>query len=247
LDKIKKIKEKQALNWYNVDPEKLQERLEKAVENNGVGSKFKQIRNYTTLEEMGVALPEELSAKIDAAKAKAEEKLGEKLDNISPEDQEKLEKYIHNIKTSATRKQVITDELKDSEKLPQAVKARVKKINSGYSTDMRERFNNLSDQEKEKFLENFDTRAHPTYLRALEDFEVPENLRTKLQQLRERQEEGVKKKIQNTTNPIKLRTLETNLQNYPSLRLEAREQRRKIPAPTQNPILQQGDPTRARQ
>jgi len=45
IQNLERIREQSSLNWYNINQETMQERLESAVEKNNTGSKFRQIKN----------------------------------------------------------------------------------------------------------------------------------------------------------------------------------------------------------
>lgn len=231
LDKLETIKKEEAIRWYNNDKEKIQARLEKAVDNNDVGSKFKQLKNIATLEELSDALPEDVKIKVEAAKVRAEEKLSEKLENIDNQDKEKLEKYIKNIKISDVNKEKFISNLKDSEQLSPALREKTNNIFNDYSDTLRKKFQSLDPAGQKKFLDQFEDklRSHPANIQFLESLDSSEN-KERIKNLLEIQSEGVKEKIQKTTDPVKLKTLEQNLQNNPVLRKQIQEQQRQIKA-----------------
>ncbi|MFA6466280.1 MAG: DUF5667 domain-containing protein [Patescibacteria group bacterium] len=237
LDKLETIKKEEALRWYNNDKEKIQARLEKAVDNNDVGSKFKQLKNIATLEELSDTLPEDVKIKVEAAKVRAEEKLSEKLENINSQDKEKLEKYIKNIKTSDVNKEKFISNLKDSEQLSPAFKEKANNIFNNYSDTLRKKFQSLDPAGQKKFLDQFEDklRSHPANIQFLESLDSSEN-KERIKNLLEIQSEGVKEKIQKTTDPVKLKTLEQNLQNNPILRKQIQDQQRQIKT-EQNSLL----------
>jgi ribosomal protein S17E len=224
LNKLEDLKKANALRWYNANKDDIQARLEKAIDNNNVGSKFKQLKNIATLEELGDNLPDEARGKIEAAQTRAEEKLSEKLKNLDSSDKEKFEKYINNIKTPELTKQKFISNLKDSEKLPPAVKEKAKNIFDNYSNQLQDKFKNLDEAGQKRFLNQFENklRSHPANIQFLENLDSPEN-RTRIKNLLETQSEGIKEKIQRTTDPAKLRSLENNLRNNPVLRRQIQQ------------------------
>jgi len=229
INKLEKIKKEDALNWYNANKKDIGPRLEKAIENNDVGSKFKQLKNIAVLEELGEVLPEQAKDKIENAKLRAEEKLATKLANTNSQDRENFEKYINNIQVPELSKQKFISNLKDSEKLPALVKEKAKGIFDNYSNNLRTRFENLEEEEKEKFLDQFENklRSHPANIQFLESINAPEN-KERIQNLLENQIEGVKEKIQGTTDPTKLRSLEQNLRSYPVLRRQIQQRQTEV-------------------
>ncbi len=243
LKKLENLKKANALRWYNTNKDDIQVRLEKAIDNNSVGSKFKQLKNIATLEELGEILPEEAKDKIEAARALAEEKLTNKLENLDTVDKEKFEKYINNIKVPELTKQKFISNLKDSNKLSPAIKEKAKNIFNNYSNTLRDKFENLDAAGKKRFLNQFENklRSHPANIQFLENLDSPEN-KERIKNLLETQAEGVKAKIQKTTDPAKLRSLEQNLKNYPALRRQIQQRQTEIrtetylmPAPELSP------------
>jgi len=239
LTRLENIKKEDALNWYNTNSEDIQQRLENAIDNNNLGSKFKQLSNIATLQELGDILPENARTRIEAANTKAEEKLSERLQNINTTDQQKLEKYINNIKTTEIVKQKFISNLKDSTELPQAVKEKAASIFDNYSANMLQRFQNLDPSEQEKFLNQFEneSRSHPANIKFLEDLNKIEN-NDRIKYLIEIQIEGVKAKIQGTTDPAKLKSLEQNLSENPVLRRQIQQRQSEIRnAPDPSPSI----------
>ncbi|MBT4210112.1 MAG: phage tail tape measure protein [Candidatus Komeilibacteria bacterium] len=246
IKKLEKLKKTNALRWYNTNKEDVQARLEKAIDNNNVGSKFKQLKNIATLEELGESLPEEAKEKIEAARARAEDKLSDKLQNLNTKDKEKFEKYINNIKAPELTKQKFISNLKDSEKLPEAVKVKAKNIFDNYSNRLHNKFESLDAAGKKKFLSQFEDklRSHPANIQFLESLDSSE-YKERIKNLLEIQIEGVKEKVQRTTDPVKLRSLEQNLKNYPVLRRQIQERQievRKVPSVRPKPSLQATPP-----
>jgi len=224
LNRLENIKKEDALRWYNANKENLQARLEKAVDNNNIGSKFKQLKNIATLEELSDTLPEEARDEIEAARLKAEERLAEKLENFNSEDREKLEKYINNIKISELAKQRFINDLKDSDKLPIAIKEKAANILNAYSSALRTRFESLSAEEQENFLKQFEDKlnSHPINLEFLESLNTPENIE-RIKDLLEIQNEGIKERIQATTDPVRLRIMEQSLEDNPVLKRQIQQ------------------------
>ena len=103
---------------------------------------------------------------------------------------------------------------------------------------MQDKFENLDATEQKRFLNQFEnsSRSHPANIQFLESLDSPEN-KERIKSLLETQSEGIKAKIQRTTDPAKLRSLEQNLKNYPVLRRQIQERQNKIqvaPLPTPN-------------
>lgn len=236
VDQVQQIKNENALNWYNSNQKNIQARLEKAIQNNDLGSKFKQLQNIATLEELQNILPEQAADKVEAAKQMAEARLNQKLDNINSEDKDKIEKYINNIKAPEVVKQNFISDLKDSDNLSAPTRQIISDAFSKYNSQLHSRFDSLSIEEKNKFLNQFENklRSHPANLAFLQSLDIPD-LQNRIQNLIEIQQEGIKEKIQNTTDPGKLRSLEQNLRNYPVLIKEIQDrQKSMLPAPAPN-------------
>jgi len=233
LEKLEKIKKEVAVRWYNANKEKTQERLEEAIDDNNVGSKFRQLRNIATLEELSETLPEEASDKIEAAKLRAEERLAEKLNNVSLEDRDKIEKYIKNIKTTDLIKQKFINNLKDSSNIPDSIRERMQNMSEQYIEILINRFESLSPEEQERFLQQFNADEHPAYLQLLERIKNANNANT-VDDLIETQKDGIKARIQATTDPARLRILEQNVSADPVLRRQIQDRKIQI---NSNPSL----------
>lgn len=238
-EKLQQLENIRAINlrrWYNLNQEKIQNRLETAVDNNNVGSKFKQLQNIAILEDLAEKLPEEAKDKIEAAKTRAEERLANRLENFDEEDRQKLENYIENIQVPELIKYKFINGLKDSQELPQAIKDRAANIYERYYTNIRDRFDNMTEEEQKKFLDQFQEKldANPAYIRILNNIESDTN-RERINNALEIQNQKMKEDIQNTTDPIRLRIMEQNLQDDPVLRRQIQDQKRQIQA-TPTPI-----------
>ncbi|MFA6307900.1 MAG: DUF5667 domain-containing protein [Patescibacteria group bacterium] len=229
LEKLENIKHATALRWYNTNKENLQKRLEEAVDDNNVGSKFRQLKNIATLEELSNTLPEEARGKIEAARLRAEERLAEKLENIDNTDREKLEKYINNIKIPELTKQRFISNLKDSEKLPASIREKANNILNTYSNALRNRFQSLNEEEQKRFLNQFEDKlnSHPINLEFLKTLDTPEN-KDEIKNLLEIQTQGIKARIQATTDPAKLRILEQNIEDNPVLKRQIQQRQIEI-------------------
>ena len=82
--------------------------------------------------------------------------------------------------------------------------------------------------EQEEFLEQFENNAHPIYLQLLKEMPVTDDLKDTMNQLRERQEEQIRTQIEQTSDPVRLRNMEMNLENSPALRRQVQEQQREV-------------------
>lgn len=79
------------------NPEKIQERLQKALENRQ-GSDFKEIKNMQALEEIKNAAPENIKQKIEDASGDEAEAMGKKLESMSADKTETLKAYFEQLK-----------------------------------------------------------------------------------------------------------------------------------------------------
>ncbi|MCD4760899.1 DUF5667 domain-containing protein [bacterium] len=218
IEKFERIRKENAERLHQIDPENFEARLKKAVDNNNLGSKFKALRNIATLEDIQNSVNQETKEKIEAAKENAQEKLADKLQSLDAEEKEKLGKYIENIKLPIVQKQALVNDLKNSEKIPETAKIKIRQISNTYSEQMKERWNNFDADGQKKFLEQFESRSHPTYINFLDNIKVPEELRERVKNLRETQIQGIKEKIQNTNDLPKLRSLQQNVKDPVLLR-----------------------------
>lgn len=240
LNTLKQIREENAQRFYNLDKDKIQERLENALEKNNLGqSKFNTLRVLPTLEAIQESVDGEAQDKIEAVKEKAEEILGDRLQNMSPDDQQKLEKYINNIKAPDLIKQKVVDTLQNSNQLPSAAKQQIKNMALSYSQKLLEKFNAMTDTEKESFLKQFEdqARSHPVFLDFLNQLKEQPQLQARIRNLIQTQEQGLKVKLQQTTNLEKLNSLENNasIKANPTLLKTLREKQSQIRyAPQQN-------------
>lgn len=231
LQQLENIRTINIRRWYNLRQEKIQSRLEKAVDNNNVGSKFKQLQNIAVLEDLAEKLPNEAKEKVEAAKIRAEEKLATRLENFEDSDREKIESYIDKIEIPEMVKYKFINNLKDSEELPQAIRERAANIYEKYAAHIQDRFANMSEEEQEKFLEQFQEKldANPAYLKILKNLDSEIN-RDRIQNALEIQNQRIKEAIQNTTDPARLRAMEQNIQDDPVLRRQIQDQKRQIQA-----------------
>ncbi|MDP2812518.1 MAG: DUF5667 domain-containing protein [bacterium] len=228
IQNLERIREQSSLNWYKVNKETIQERLENAIEKNNSGSKFRQIKNIAVLEQLADILPDEAGDQIEAAKVRAEEKLADKINNLSNAEKDEMEKYIDNIAGSRIVKQKMLSNMSEADALPQAIRNRLENIASQSIQALKEEFENMETAEQEEFLEQFENNAHPIYLQLLKEMPVTDDLKNTMNQLRERQEEQIRTQIEQTSDPIRLRNMEMNLENSPALRRQAQEQRREV-------------------
>lgn len=229
LEKIEQIQERNALRWYDAEREKIQERLENAIRNNDVGSKFKQLKNIAVLQELSETLPEEARDKVEAARIRAEERLAEKLANATDEDREKFGKYIINIKMSEIIKQKLLNDIKENQKLPDTVREKAENLFANYSEVLRAKFENLDEKQQQEFLNQFKERlsSHPVYMEILQNLKNTEN-REQIQDILETQADDIKARIQQVSDPATLRNMEQNLEQYPALKRQIQEQQRKL-------------------
>ena len=228
IQNLERIREQSSLNWYNINQETMQERLESAVEKNNTGSKFRQIKNIAVLEQLADILPDEAGDQIEAAKVRAEEKLADKINNLSNAEKDQLEKYIANIAGSEIVKQKMLSNMSEAETLPQAIRNRLENIASQSIQTLKEKFENMEATEQEEFLEQFENNAHPIYLQLLKEMPVTDDLKDTMNQLRERQEEQIRTQIEITSDPVRLINMEMNLENSTALRRQVQEHRREV-------------------
>ena len=236
-EKLENIRKENALRWYNSNKEQIAARLEKVIEQKNTGSKLQQFKNLATVAELEDVVPEDVKANLESVKDAARARLAEKLKNAKPEDAAKVEQYIEKINLAPVVKQKFVNTLQETEKLPSNVKNTISNVAQSYSERLRQRFENLSDEGKRKFLNEFDTRTHPEYMRFLQTIEVPDNLKGKVKTLLEEQSQGVRAKIQATTDVQKLRSLENSFRTDPVMLKEIRDRRTDVTPPAPSPSL----------
>lgn len=227
--KLGEIRDNNAIRWFESNQEQVTTRLERVIEQNNTGSKYQQFKHLATLEEIGDILPEDISDKLELVKVAAQERLAEKLDSFTPVDKDKVEKYIDNINLQPVVKQKMVQNLRVAENLPSAVKTTVTKVASSYAQRTKEKWNNMNIEQKRKFLAQLKNRHHPSYLEFLESIEVPAELKELVDEIKAKQQAGIRAKIQKTNSVQKLRGFEGSLKNNPALINELRERVRKIP------------------
>ena len=118
--------------------------------------------------------------------------------------------------------------MSEAEALPQAIRNRLENIASQSIQALKKEFENMETAEQEEFLEQFEDNAHPIYLQLLEEMPVTDDLKDTLNQMRERQEEQIRAQIEQTSDPVRLRNMEMDLENSPALRRQAQEQRQEV-------------------
>lgn len=235
-ERLLQIRKEQMLRWYNANRETIKERLEKAVESNDTGSKFRQLKNLGVLEELEDIVPTEAQEEIAAAKRRAQEKMAEKMKNISTEDKIRLERYILQMELSDVKKQALLENLKNGEILPPAVKNQLEEISREHAEKIRQRFEKMNDEQKKVFLQGFEGQAEPSKLELLEQIRIPNNLQIRVNELKDDQETQIRMQIRSTNDPMKLRLLQRELQNRPALLREVQERLRTL-SPEKRPAL----------
>ena len=226
--RLTEIRKEQALRWYNANREKIQARLEKAIEQNNNGSKFRQLKNLGVLEELEDIVPPEAQEKIEAAKLKAQAKMAERMKNLNAEDQSRLEKYIANLELPAVDKQTLLEDLKNGQVLPPALKSTLERISQDHADEIRQKFENMSDEQKKIFLQGFEGQAEPAKLELLDKIKIPANLKERVNDLQDSQEEKIRLQIRSTSDPARLRLLQKELQNRPALLRELQDRLRTL-------------------
>ena len=232
-DKLEQIKKENALRWYEINKENVAARLKKVIASKNTDSKYAQFKHLATVEELGDYLPEEVSDNLEEVKVAAQEKLADKLKDLKTEEHPKLEAYVDKIKLQPVVKQQFLGNLKSAQALPTQVKNTVEKVENSYAKKMKDRFQAMSDEAKKKFLQQFDTRAHPVYidfLNSVDGSQLPEELRNTIKNLKDKQLDGVRTKIEQTNSLPKLRSFEQNIKD-PSVLREVRTRIKQIPIP----------------
>ncbi len=230
-ERLSEVQKEQIKKWYENHKEDLSKRLQKAVENNNNGSKFKNLQNLGTLKEMSASLPEEARAKLEEAMATAQERLKERIQNLNAEEKDKLEKYLKSLPTDDIKKTEIINSLQANGDLS-GLQSRLEKIKAEQLEKIKNQVENLDESAKEKFLkEYFDDEANVTRLQILEKLknDIP-SLKIKVQALDEKQIQMLKEKIQNAGNQKELEKLKKELENAnkPILRKEIQDQSSKL-------------------
>lgn len=226
--KLTEINKENAERWFETHEEQVTERLIRVIEQNNTGSKYQQFRHLATLEELSESLPADLQDKLEIVKIAAQEKLADKLTNSTIDDKEKIEKYIDNVNLDQIVKEKIIQELQYSKELPLVAKTTIDKVASSYAQRTKEQWNNMNLEAKKRFLAQFANRYHPSYLEFLNSIEVPAELKKLVQELKNKQEEGIRNKIQQTNNIDKLNSFQDSLQNSPTLRKQIQERKNNI-------------------
>ena len=226
--KLEDIRKENAERWYNTNKEQVTTRLQKVIASKNTGSKLQQFKNLATVAELEDVVPENVKAQLETVKDAAQERLAEKLKDAKPEDAAKVEQYIEKINLSPVVKQKFVNTLQENDKLPTNVRNTISNTAQSYSERLRNRFENLNDEGKKNFLDEFDTRTHPEYLKFLQDIEVPENLKARVNTLIEKQSTGIRAKIKATQDSQKLESLENSFRANPVMLKEIRDQKIRV-------------------
>jgi hypothetical protein len=241
--KLETLREENALRWYNSNKEQVADRLQKVIDSKNVGSKLQQFKHLATVAELEDVVPENVKADLETVKDAAQARLTETLKNATTADAAKVEKYIEKINLSSVIKQKFVNTLQENDKLPSSVQNTLSNVAQSYSERLRQKFENLNDDGKRKFLDEFDTRTHPEYMKFLQEIDVPDNLRDKVDTLLEKQSQGVRAKIRATDDVQKLRSLENSFRANPVMLKEIRERRTNVTPLAPSPSIRPQQPS----
>ena len=232
-EKIETVRTERMEAWYENHKENLEARLKEAVERNQDGSDFKHLQNLATLEEMKEALPSEAQAKIETALGETRDLLKIKLKNINAEEQAHLKEYLQDINLDGVKKIQLLDHL-DGSDMP-VNQAEVLRWKNEQMERVENNFKNLDENAKERFLQqNFQGSAdgEVTKIEILEKLKntAPEKYKEMIRALNEKQQEGLKTKIQNTSNEAQLERMEEKTGSLPVIRKEIQDRKNELPS-----------------
>lgn len=133
------------------DPEKMKERLEKAMEAQK-GGEFKNFKNLEVLMRIEAKAPEQAKDALRRAQENSLNRLHGDLSQMSPEDQAKFKDYLSQVGGDELRQAEIVDRL-ENKGLPEGMKAEIKESREQMAGRIEKRVEGMNEEDKAKFME----------------------------------------------------------------------------------------------
>ncbi|MBI5045952.1 MAG: hypothetical protein HZC14_03070 [Candidatus Niyogibacteria bacterium] len=156
-----KTLEKFAELMQKENPEKIKERMEKALDEQK-GGQFKNFKNLEVLLKLEEKLPEQAKAAIQRAQENALNRLHGDLNQMSPEDQTKFKTYLEKIGGDELKQAEIINRL-EKQGLPAGLKEKIKSSREEVINKVEKRLMNIEDDATRKaYLEKIDAEKAET-------------------------------------------------------------------------------------
>ncbi|KKP89455.1 MAG: hypothetical protein UR94_C0035G0003 [Parcubacteria group bacterium GW2011_GWA2_36_10] len=227
--KIEALRQERINTWYEKHKANLEQRLTAAADTTDQADKFAGLKAMANLEDLKDALPTEAGAAIEATQNKTRDRLIEKLKNLSTQEKEKVSKYLEEVKLTDVQKIKLTETLSSA---PQGSVLGTEAIQAKESlmAKLKEKFNNLDDSQKEKFLQqniNIGQNGEAVKIKIINELrsEASSELKTKLEKLKIEQQEQLKERIKKIDDSDDLDELEDDSRNLPVIRKELEEKK----------------------
>lgn len=226
--KIEALRKERINTWYETHKDNIEQRLEDAALSDSQKDKLRTLANLATLEEIKDALPQEAQDKIEAAQNKAKENLIAKLKNISAQEKEQINNYLQEVKLTEIQKIKLTETLTSNSN--SALSLEAGKAKEELMAKLKEKFNNLDAEKKEKFLkQNIQNsqNGEAVKIKILNELKTSSSgeLKMELDKLRIEQQEQLKEKIKEIEDSDDLDELEDDAKNLPVIKKELEEKK----------------------
>jgi hypothetical protein len=141
------------------DPEKMKERLEKAL-GEQKGGEFKNFKNLEVLMRIEAKAPDAAKAALRGAQENALNRLHGDLNQMSPADQAKFKDYLGGVGGNELRQAEIIDRL-ENKGLPEGMKKEMEASRADIAGRMEKRMENMSEADRTKLQEKIEKGELP--------------------------------------------------------------------------------------
>lgn len=141
------------------NPEKMKERLEKAMDAQK-GGEFKNFKNLEVLMRIEAKAPEQAKEALRGAQENALNRLHGDLGQMSPEDQTKFKDYLSGVSGDELRRAEIIDRL-ENKGLPEGIRAEMNQSRAEIADRFEKKVENMSKEDRAKFTEQMKSGELP--------------------------------------------------------------------------------------
>ncbi|MEK7596389.1 MAG: DUF5667 domain-containing protein [Patescibacteria group bacterium] len=190
------------------EPEKIKERLEKAMEEQK-GSKYKHFKNLEVLMRIEEKVPEQAKEAIRRAQENSLKRLHGDLSKMSPEDQAKFKTYLENISGSELKHAEVIERLEEKGDLTGPLKKQLEEAREKTLEKIEKRIEKMPDEtKKEEYLKRLENGDLPK-LRVIEKLKerLPEQ-REKLEMIQKNNSQRFEQRIENLNEKEKAQAME---------------------------------------